>query len=62
MDATILVQDFLLEDVTKTDIQNYERITATTKWTVTESEAEFLTRSEQGKPGFEAGGLFFIGA
>jgi len=61
MNVTALVQDFLLPSVALADLHNYGQLPTATEWVVTESEAEFLTRREQGQPAFEAGGLFFIG-
>lgn len=60
MDFTVVVQDFLLEEVVKEDIFNLERLDRPTTWTVTAKESDFRRCIEQGRACFELGGIYFV--
>ncbi|NMT63547.1 hypothetical protein [Marinobacter orientalis] len=62
MDMTILVQDFILPTVGRGDVHNPESINNHTRWAATDDELVFLTHRSNGKPAFEAGGVFFAGS
>ena len=62
MDMTILVQDFIMPTVNHGDVHNRQSINANTRWSATDDELVFLTHRTNGKPAFEAGGVFFTGS
>ncbi|QFS87566.1 hypothetical protein FIU96_12020 [Marinobacter sp. THAF39] len=60
MDFTFVVQDFLLECLTKNEVFNSERLGQASTWTATDRESEFIEHKEAGSPCFELGGVYFI--
>lgn len=61
VDATLLTQDVLLDQLDMVEFVNKDRLPQVNHWTITDDPREFLQHQLSGDPCIDAYGVFILG-